>query len=234
MNHPPVLMLSIWKQDVGRRLEERAEHLLAKTYPRLRWVWVVGDSTDGTWLHLHHVQARHRHANVEIVNIGDTGHPGPTANDRMLRISAAVTAGLERVRPRDQYVLIHESDIVSPEDVVERLVALSESKGHAVTGGWPMLGELLYDIWAMRKDGQHLSNHTPRPAEPFELDSLGTVYLMPAWPFHDGLRCRANGAVELCQEMRRRGYAVWCDPSIVVQQPLDLFVPWGFPSEVAV
>lgn len=234
MNHPPVVMVSLWRNDTARRLTERAEHLLAKTYPRLRWVWVVGDSTDATWLRLHQVQARHRRANVDVLDIGDTGHPGTDPNARMRRLSAAVSAGLERVRPRDHYVLCHESDIVSPEDVVERLVDLAESKGQAVVGGWPMLGDLMYDCWAYRSQGKHLSNHTPRPAAPFELDSIGTVYLMPAWPFHDGLRCQRNGAVELCQAMRQRGYKVWCDPSITVTQPMDLWQPWGFPSEVAV
>lgn len=234
MNCPPVLMISLWRNDTARRLTERAEHLLAKTYYRLRWVWVVGDSEDATWLRLHQVQARHRRQAVEVLDIGDTGHPGPTPEARMRRLSAAVSAGLARVRPGDGYVLVHESDLVSPVDVVEQLVDLAESKGGAVAGGWPMLGSLFYDVWGYRKDGRHLSNHEPRPTEPFELDSLGSVYLMPAQPFVDGLRCERNGAVELCQALKQRGYSVWCDPRITIEQPMDLWQPWGFPSEVAV
>ena len=45
---PKVVLLSLWRDDTGRHLEARVAHLLGKTYPALRWLWVVGDSADGT------------------------------------------------------------------------------------------------------------------------------------------------------------------------------------------
>src|SRR5690242_9713161 len=52
---PNVVIASMWRNDEDRHLNERVRNLLWKTYPKLRWVWVVGDSSDGTEQALRHI-----------------------------------------------------------------------------------------------------------------------------------------------------------------------------------
>lgn len=230
-NHPSVIMLSCWRNDVQRQLAQRAQHLLAKSYPNLRWVWVVGDSQDQTAEELRYEMFCHNR-NVTLVDIGDTG-----LTERMRRFGTAAQAGLDRVLPEDDYVLVHESDLVSPPDIVERLLA----PGHDVLGGWTVLGSapLLYDIWGIRGlDGAHFHglppyHHDYRPDAPFEVSSVGSCWLLPAAAVRDGIRCDTFGAVELCRGLRERGYRIWCDPRIEIVQPLALWTSREFPPEVA-
>lgn len=228
---PNVMMLSFWRNDTGKRLRERAEHLLAKTGDGLRWVWVVGDCDpqDRTFVTLWNLTYCHQGKDIQIVPIDTGPHP-----DRYVRLSLSASAGLEYVRPDDDYVLIHESDIVSPPDVVERLLAHA-AEGRCPVAGWPILRidvntVLFYDIWAYRKDGQLFTNYPPfhtcyRPDRPFEVDSIGTVWLMPAQDIREGVRCHERGCLELSRKFRERGHRIWVDPTLVVEQPRDLWVP---------
>lgn len=231
-------MLSFWRNDVARNLTARAAHLLDKTYPALEWVWIVGDSDDTTAEALHDIQASAAVGlAISIVDIGDTGIPGDDPNVRLRRLSVTAQAGVDQVTPADDVVIIHESDIQSPPDLVERLLAIPQ----AVVGAWPVLGAapLFYDIWAYRGlDGEHFTNYPPyhptyRADAPFALASVGTVWKFPAAAVQAGLRCATFGCVELCAGLRAQGYGVWCDPRIEVVQPLALWTAARFPVEVA-
>jgi hypothetical protein len=171
-------------------------------------------------------------------------------------INAALMRGAERV-------LIHESDLISPEDVVPRLAAvLDADPKRAVASGWPclasvgmdesldlyegamrlgkhmhvMLGDdqaplpLFYDTWGYRHEGVRFSSSPPyspvyRPDEPFRLDTVGSVALINAEYLRLGARMENEGFVGLCDRIRQLGGEVWCDPRIVVNQPLEL---WTF------
>src|SRR3990167_5080034 len=183
MNSPRVVMMSLWRNDAARRVRERAQALLSKTYAAIRWVWVVGDSEDDTLDVLIEEAARKqddgRNREVVIV-VHNTGITGNDANTRLLRLSRTVNAGLGCVRDDDDLWLIHESDIDSPPDIIERLLAA----GHVPVGAWPTLevasgDKIFYDTWAYRAGGQHFSGraqfHTVyRPDTPFIVESVGT------------------------------------------------------------
>lgn len=230
------MMMSLWRDDVGRRLVERMGHLLSKSYPFLRWVWVVGDSSDETERYLQDaVWVYSGQAAIEVVR-ADTGISGSEPPERMLRLSRSASAGLDRVRPEDDYVIIHESDILSPPNLVERFLAT----GKCPVAGWPVLGDpstgAFYDTWAYRKDGHKFSNSPPyhasyQPDRPFEVDGVGTVWMFHADDVRAGVRCETLAAVELCQKLRARGREIWVDPTIVVVQPRDLLIPHMHPKE---
>jgi hypothetical protein len=239
MTPPRVVMLSFWRNDVARGLTERAAHLLDKTYPNLDWVWVVGDSADGTDLALMDVTESHpRGWACSTLDLGDTGIPGDEPNVRLHRLSVTAQMGLNCIPDDADYVCIHESDIQSPPDLVERLLAV----GKDVVGGWPVLGAapVFYDTWAYRGlDGEHFTNHPPyhpdyQMVTPFEVQSVGTVWLFPAAAVRAGLRCTTFGCVELCRGLREQGYRIWCDPRLEVVQPMALWTAQRFPTEVAV
>lgn len=228
MNPPRVYLLSYWKNDVGRQIEARMAHLLGKSYPNLGWLWVVGDSTDATYMRLAE-QARDGSRCVIVLDIGGTD---PTKT-RYQRLSETATRGYALIPADADYVLVHESDLRSPVDVVERLVAHAEA-GRCPVAGWPMLeapglGRVFYDIWAYRKNGEHFTNHPPYHAcynakTPFEVDSAGCVVLFAADDLRDRI-VRQRCLVEVCEHLRALGRRIWVDPTLIIEQPASLWVP---------
>lgn len=227
-----VAMLSLWRNDANRWAKERAEHLLSKTYPNLRLVWVVGDSSDNTLAVLQEA-IKHGRREVVILN-GDTGILGETLPERLRRLGVTANVGFDTVRPDDDYWMIHESDLASPSDIVDRFVAHAEA-GRSPIAGWPILpfgnGQaVFYDIWAYRKDGQLFSNCPPfhpcyRPDEPFEVDSVGSCWMFHAEDLRAGVRERDKACLDLCDGFRARGRHIWVDPTLVIVQPPAMWVP---------
>lgn len=221
-NIPKVAMLSLWKDDTGRKLEERIDHLLAKSYANLRFVWVVGDSSDGTEDVLRAVAALDKR--VTVIR-HDTHIEVSDPDTRLLRMSQTANAGLQTVRKTDKYVVIHESDLITPVDVVEQFLAT----GKDVIGGSVWLGDIFYDTFCYRKHGQLFSNSLPYHPEYVhdaineDMDCIGSCWMFPAAAIHKGLTCPRHGAVELCKGLKAMGYNICFDPRIRIIQPTDLF-----------
>lgn len=239
MTLPTVVMCSLWRSDVNRRLADRVQHLLAKaeTYPALRWVWVVGDSRDNTThaLAAHVVGAQHplsRGHPVQIVDVGSTGIEGDDMPTRLRRLSETANEWWNWCENAD-YVICHESDLVTDPDVVNQLVANAE-RGICPVAAWPTLeiqpGVVwCYDVWAYAKDGVRFTNQPPyhacyKPDEPFEVDSFGSVYLFRAEDV-PLVRFEDQAVRDLCRQLKEAGRTLWCDPRIRCEQPKDL---WQF------
>lgn len=224
---PRIVMLSMWRNDVGRNLQQRALHLLAKTYPALRWVWVVGDSDDATyWELLAIVNAVNPQRRVDLFRY-DTGIAGEGYTERMRRLGETANYWLTRIQPADDYVIVHESDIISPPDLAERFLRHAEA-GRCPVAGWPVLGDLFYDTWAYRKDGACFSNTAPYHAcyqadRPFPVDSVGTCWMFHAEDARAGARFGAEACLDLCADLRQMGRQFWVDPTLIVTQPVELW-----------
>lgn len=229
MSRPPrVVMISLWRNDAGKRLAERLDHLMAKTYPNLRYVWIVGDSDDDTerllraWANMD--------SRITVVR-HDTGIQSHDPATRVVQLSRTGGAGLDQVNRGDTWVLPHESDLVSPPDLVERMLARKVD----VLAGWVTLHRsddeepLFYDTWAFRGlDGAMFSNYPPyhpsyRPDALFEVESVGSVVLFRARHVLDGVRALRYGWLEICAKLRARGERVWVDPTLPIVQPRDLW-----------
>lgn len=185
MTQPSVVLCSMWRNDCNRQIVDRVEHLLAKaeTYPSLRWLWVVGDSQDDTAQALRDLSVGY---NVRIVEI-TTRIDGDDPDSRLRRLSLTANHYLKHVDGAD-YVLVHESDLLSPPDLVNRMVANAE-RGFCPVAAWPIIKlngrTLCYDVWALRKDGVRFKNHPPfhqayQPDRPFVVDSFGSVFMFEA------------------------------------------------------
>lgn len=233
MTHlPQVVMASLWRNDANRRIVDRVEHLLAKaeTYPSLRWVWVVGDSIDDTTQTLAALSVGY---DVQIVDI-NTGIEGDDATSRLRRLSETANEYFNWCENAD-YILIHESDIASPGNVVNRLVAHAE-QGRCPVAGWPTIqlrGEqgvaYFYDTLCYRKDGVRFTNDVPyhrcyRYPDPFTVDSFGSVFLMHG---EDAplIHMKDRAVLDLCDQLRQQGRTLWVDPALNMQHPVDLWQP---------
>lgn len=227
-------MFNMWRNDTRRNLRERALHLLTKSYPALRWVWVVGDSEDETYAQLltivNEVRPLRR---VDLIR-HDTGIVGNDMPNRLRRMSETANQWLAQVQADDDYLLIHESDIISPVNLVERFLRHVDA-GRCPVAGWPILPvtdtqAVFYDIWAYRKDGRRFTNTPPfhecyNPNTPFEVDSVGTCWLLHAEDIRRGARFTNGAVVELCEQLRGYGRRFWVDPKLVVVQPKALWEP---------
>lgn len=227
-------MLSMWRNDTQRNLRERALHLLSKSYPALRWVWIAGDSQDDTYGQLLEIVNEVRPLRkVDLVR-HDTGIVGSDMPTRLRRMSATANQWLAQVREDDDYLLIYESDIISPVNLVERFLRHAAEERCPIAG-WPILPvtdtqAIFYDIWAYRKDGRKFTNLPPfhecyNPEEPFEVDSVGTCWLFHADDVRREARFEDRAVLDLCATLRSYGRHLWVDPKLVVVQPKGLWEP---------
>lgn len=231
-----VLGLSMWYADAGKHLADRAYHLFAKQGID-RWLFGVRPAPDCTPLFLARMAAAAGAACDVLVE--DWEQQG----ERLARLSLAGSVLLEAAisMPCDA-ILWHESDLFTPPGVVSRLAAV----GGSAVGGWPVLAggpspgglptrhamalesPVFYDTWGYRKDGVRFTNTAPHhdcvdPSRPFQLDSVGSVVLLDAEYIRRGARMNGNGLVGLCDGIRSLGGTVWCDPTVPVIQPLELW-----------
>lgn len=240
MTLPRVLMCSMFMNDAWKSLGQRLRHLLAKaeSYPAVRYLWVVGDSTDETAAVLREQTCGRE--DVTILEI-TTGIVGDDPESRLRRLSATANHYLRHVQPSDDYLLICESDILSPPDLVNRFVADAE-RGICPVAAWPIInlvkGEVwCYDIAVLRKDGVRFTNRPPyhqayQADRPFVVDSFGTCFMFAAEdaPY---VHMDKRAVLDLCWHLREQGRTLWVDPEIICEQPIDLFTFHAITKEYA-
>jgi hypothetical protein len=225
VKRPKIVIFSLWRNDVNHGLAGRANHLLSKTYSNLRWSWLVGDCQDDTHNALKLIKESNPNKDIEIIYC-DAGVHCANIEDHRKRLSVTFNEGFDCIRDDDDYCIHHESDIISPDDVVERLVASKKCP----IAAWPTREtprEIFYDTWAYRRNGVHFDMNPPyhtcyRPDELFEVDSVGSVWMFHAEDIRSGVRCYEEACVELCRKLKEKGRRIWVNPEIKVLQPEKL------------
>ncbi len=224
-----VCIMSLFRNDENRQLEARVQHLTAKaehTDHEVSFLWCVGDSTDATYQGLLPHTLTLAPQQVRIVQAESGVGPGEDMPTRRRRFSSNANA-LFAVIPEDaDYVLLHESDIQSPDNIVDRLF-----NNFLPCAAWPVLElngqDQFYDTWAFRQvDGERFPSWAKAPHAgdvPFEVGSFGTVWMAPAPLVRDRVISELC-VVDLCRQWSAEGHQLWCDPRIVVRQPAALWV----------
>ena len=223
MSHPRVLMMSIWRNDANRHFDRRVQHLLGKTYPNLTLLWLVGDSTDETETLLRNTGD----PRVTVIR-RDSAIEGEDSQTRIRRLNRAAHDLLDAVPDRVDYCVLHDSDLVTPLNIVERFLAT----GKCPVAGVPMLDygshKVFYDTLGFSRDGRNFSNHKPyHPCYTadalFEVDSFGACYMFEAKDARDGVRPDQFAMVGFSWKLKEIHGHLWVDPSIEVIQPVDLW-----------
>ncbi len=224
-----IVIMSLWRNDAGRDLEARADHLLSKTsaHHELRWLWITGDNDDDTHARLLGIGANHFFSHrIELISC-DTGIVGEDVTTRRQRGSATASFMFGFIRKAAEYVVLHESDLLTDVDIVDRLLA---SNGSGPVAGWPTIEitpghPQFYDVWAYRDlRGRQWSPRQPgrhrHRGRLVEVSSFGSVWLAPAALVRN--RVITDLAIcELCKQWRAEGVRLWVDPEISVEQPVQ-------------
>lgn len=235
MNDPRVAIISLWRNDEHRHIAARIDRMLRKSYRNRRYVWLVADSTDATFdilvaaaMAARHEFGVHVHVSRQDTGIEVVGEVAGAVNaDRLRRLSRSISDAFRLLTPDDDYAIIHESDLISPDSVVEMFLA-NVKCARSPIAGWPILshptsGVLFYDTWGYRHvDGRQFTNHEPRPESPFRVDSFGSVAMFPASDLR-GMEVEVEAFREICANLRKEGARLWCDPAITVVQPTELW-----------
>ena len=242
-----ITIMSLWRNDADRDLEVRVEHLLSKSSSRglaICWLWITGDNDDDTEARLRRLVRMRNHPERDQLNVRivrhDTDIVGIDAETRRCRGRVTASAMFRHLEfGGDDCAILHESDLVTPADIVDELIdthrACEALTGEpTVVAGWPMIEiapghPQFYDIWAYRDlCGVQFSPKRPfaqgwnRNLQPFEVGSLGSVWLTPTALLYDRT-IEAHAVLELCEQWRVEGVRLWADPRIKVIQPIELW-----------
>lgn len=213
--------MSLWRNDAKRQLELRVEHLLSKTsrHHEVTWLWAVGDSSDDTESYLRSVAA-----NNEMVTVMRSDSDVRMDDIVSRRYRAAWTAShmFAEIPLDTDFVCLHESDLLSQPDVLDQLLSTKSP-----VAAWPIIKfngqSQFYDIWAFRGlDGIPFSAHMQPPAYPVCVRSFGSVWLAPAHLVRNRV-LDETAIVGLCQQWFAEGISMYVNPSVIVEQPADLW-----------
>lgn len=190
----------------------------------LRLISVYGDSQDATGDRLLVEAERHRLACTRVRRdhggpvFGSTEHPA-----RLAALSYVGNGGLEAILPQDDAVFYVESDLLWQPSTV--LALLDELKpGLDVVAPLVFAGELFYDVFVFRKNGQRFSPFHPYHGELnlhglTPVDSVGSAFVMRG---DVGRSCRIrNNDVLLgfCADAWANGFTVNVDARQAVHHP---------------
>lgn len=231
-----VCFLSLWKDDMEREIDRRMQHFMLKTWRPRRFVWVVGDSSDSTEIRLRHFARYMRDTEGEDITVvrHDTGerHAMKSVENvaRLRVLSRTADAGLNEIAMSvgDDYVIVHESDLISPANIVEHFV----KNGYCPIAGSPFIdlpnGRVFYDTWAYRVGGARFpQTWPPCPGWPDgvnRVDSAGSVLMIHADDVRRGARFGVGGMVELCKVLREQfGRRIYFDKRVEIEQPVALW-----------
>lgn len=226
-----IVVMSLWRNDADRNLRERALHLLSKSSAvhTTLYLWAIGDCDDDTWDKLAEIVDEHQFSHDIILLGADTGIVGEDVDTRRMRSSATATRMfefLELYRDEAEYVLLHESDLQSPPNVIDLL--LKGGRGNPCAG-WPIIklanGPQFYDTWAYRYTaGDYFTAGAPQPQYPFRVRGFGSVWAAPAH-LVAGRVLKRFAIRELCEQWWEEGVPMFCDPRVIIEQPTALWSP---------
>ena len=212
-----VIMMSLWRNDASRDIENRMNHLLSKRSVDA-WLWGVGDSTDETFEILSSKAQQVPRITVLQCDSGIEGAEPVNCRRRTAWTASRMFAQL----PPGEIACLHESDLLSPEDVVCNL-----AQNPLPVAAWPLITlngkPQFYDIWAFRDlKGKHFKPDAPRHSKPFCVSSFGSCWLTYT-NLLIGRELTEEAVVSLCKQWRAEGHNLWVDPRVVVHQPTHLW-----------
>ncbi len=193
----------------------------------LRVIAVEGDSVDATTDALifqsrcHRLDlelVRHHHGGPEF---GSTEH-----HDRLVALSGVGNAILDSVKETDDCLLYVECDLIWSAPAAWALFTALFASNFDVVSPLVMAGDLFYDIFAFRANGDRFSPFAPfhyvlQPtAGLVEVDSVGSCLAMLGQTARDKRARMTDGVlIEWCNRLRGHGGRIGVLPTVRIRHP---------------
>jgi hypothetical protein len=233
MNWPKISVWSQFRNAAGRQIELYQQQINALDYPPelLKLYLCEGDSDDDTLAQLRSWAVDD--SRIRIIK-HDTGIPHfahSPRKERMKAVSENGNKGWGAIREDawGDFALMLESDLLYRGDLLRLLITRRPAQASIFSPMvWiPVDGDLrFYDIWAYRLNGEMFEPNSPgwyyarHGSGLFEVDSVGSVVLFQMNLIAEGLRLGETDCVlGMCNEARKRGYRIFCDPTIDILHP---------------
>jgi hypothetical protein len=153
-----------------------------------------------------------------------------------------MTHGLKEILESDDMLIFHESDLVSPYDLIERFLSNADLQmgKEIVLGTFPYCPSIsytgdhpfFYDTWGCRPDGSGLMFNNTYPywkdfwwSPALKMHTVGSCWLTPA-RFARNLVIERLACIEMSRKAASQGMPIYMDTSIRVAQDSDLVTAW--------
>jgi glycosyltransferase involved in cell wall biosynthesis len=233
MKWPKISVWSQFRNSAGQQIELYRKQISNLDYPPelLRLYLCEGDSEDDTL-----AQLRAWAVDDDRIRIvkHDTGIPHfahSPRRERMKAVSENGNKGWGTIAGDawGDYALMLESDLLYQPTLLKQLI---ERRPETADIFAPMIwievqnNLRFYDIWAYRINGKMFEPNSPEwyfaryGSGLLEVDSVGSVALFKMNLITEGLRLGdADCVLGMCNEARKRGYRIFCDPTINILHP---------------
>lgn len=213
-------------RDSAAGIAEYFARLVGLDYPsdNLRYVFVEGDSTDGTLRQLQAWATASLHVTIVQCNTGKPRYGSIVHPERFKALAKVFNAALDAVDlDWSDYVLFLPSDIHYAPDMLRRLV---------VHGAYIMApfswteGGRFYDTWGFTRNGKEFDRFSQQSAavaygnQPIRMDTVGGTVLIRADVLKAGVRYTPEEVDRgFCKLAAAKGFLVWADPATHVYHP---------------
>lgn len=186
----------------------------------MRFVWVEGDSTDGTFDRLSEIREKDHRVLLVACDTGRPRHGSYVNAERFLVLATVFNAGLNVVDyDWSDWVLFLPSDIRYGPATLRRLVDRATQFRCDLLAPFVFQHGVFYDIWAFSRNGGGVG---PFPYEawqewgdvPVPMTTVGGTLLMRSYVPGSGVRYTIEDVDRgLCHTAAAKGFGVWADPA---------------------
>ena len=190
----------------------------------LRVVFMYGESIDATYSIIKHYSRISKHA-VEIY-----AEPHLPPDERFGWTLARIKREFQTLflEGDDEHFLLCDSDIVKlPTDLITKLI--QDEVDVVAPYIWTEMrrSPKFYDAYVWRLGGHKFHPYDPPGAggdELFEVDSVGSCYLVSRKAMKDGIYYNPFPHIQFCNGLRDKGYSIWGDPRLnIVHADLEKY-----------
>ena len=213
-----ITIYSLFRDVTEKNIRRYFDQLAAQSFKWFQVAAIEGDSKDSTYESLKAIGARQPYRVTVLKH--DTGKPryGSVENqDRFNLLSEMVNYGFDH-HPISEIGLHIESDLIIPPNMISTLLEKADS--NTAVSPTILAGEVNYDIWAFRKNGQRLSPFEHPTERYVKMYSTGSILMFPGQPVKEGLRYREECIKTFTEDLIKRGIQVYWDTACIVRHPL--------------
>lgn len=194
----------------------------------LRFVFVEGDSVDGTWGMLEYWTKDDDRATLVLCDTDKPKYGSIVHPERFQALAQVFNAALDAAALWfwSDYVLFLPSDIHYEPDMLKRLLAADKDIIAPFSWTHEDGRYRFYDTWGFSYKGRNFTPFCQETAavaygdQPIELDTVGGTVLIRADVLRAGCRYTAQDVDRgLCWDAQRLGFTVWADPTTHVYHP---------------